>query len=664
MKDIKVFDISQDNFNSFDDITKEEKVYSKVLRGSNGSYGVYELTQNSNGTDFKIFCSDDEKKVIGIEYTINDAVVVHNDVAELYWNVLGNEFEEKINDFKVMVHLPGEDDDVRIWTHGPVTGKNRIIDSETLYFEDTNVKSYTPETIRIMFNKELVPKATKMSNVDGKKYILKYESSVADETNKEREDYRLNLENNANEAILKLEKYNTIFYYNRALKLVNQLDDESDVKEDFLLRIEKTKDAVNSNWKNTLKEKVDYLTNDNYKKLYRDDLEEFKAKILEGFDVDIQTEYIKIYKELEEVLVKNEAEIRKKSITYFIIVNSIFVIIILYRFSKIIIERYTYKGHYYRDFPTDDNPNVLEYLMKGDSTSTGLSATILDLINKKIITYEKDDSNEDNFILVLKDPSYTGTMAEKEVLKLLFEKVGKDRRCSINEFKNYGNTIHKANLLVNSVHKFEKETIKEANKKDYFKKNNTFSILMDVYVIIVLLIDIAISVGIFYELKDCGVQVIIYTISIMIAFFIYFVLKNLDGNRTSIGKEAYSKWLAHKRFLKHFSNFKDRDLPDIVLWDKYLVTATVLGCADKVEKRMRIYINNNTETNSNLLICKNINYHLTTNITSAVKKSFDSSNSYILSASTPSSYSSGGGFGGGSSFGRWRPEAGGGGGRF
>ena len=302
--------------------------------------------------------------------------------------------------------------------------------------------------------------------------------------------------------------------------------------------------------------------------------------------------------------------------------------------------------------------------MKGDSTSTGLSATILDLINKKIITYEKDDSNEDNFILVLKDPSYTGTMAEKEVLKLLFEKVGKDRRCSINEFKNYGNTIHKANLLVNSVHKFEKETIKEANKKDYFKKNNTFSILMDVYVIIVLLIDIAISVGIFYELKDCGVQVIIYTISIMIAFFIYFVLKNLDGNRTSIGKEAYSKWLAHKRFLKHFSNFKDRDLPDIVLWDKYLVTATVLGCADKVEKRMRIYINNNTETNSNLLICKNINYHLTTNITSAVKKSFDSSNSYILSASTPSSYSSGGGFGGGSSFGRWRPEAGGGGGRF
>ena len=311
MKDIKVFDISQDNFNSFDDITKEEKVYSKVLRGSNGSYGVYELTQNSNGTDFKIFCSDDEKKVIGIEYTINDAVVVHNDVAELYWNVLGNEFEEKINDFKVMVHLPGEDDDVRIWTHGPVTGKNRIIDSETLYFEDTNVKSYTPETIRIMFNKELVPKATKMSNVDGKKYILKYESSVADETNKEREDYRLNLENNANEAILKLEKYNTIFYYNRALKLVNQLDDESDVKEDFLLRIEKTKDAVNSNWKNTLKEKVDYLTNDNYKKLYRDDLEEFKAKILEGFDVDIQTEYIKIYKELEEVLVKNEAEIRK-----------------------------------------------------------------------------------------------------------------------------------------------------------------------------------------------------------------------------------------------------------------------------------------------------------------------------------------------------------------
>ena len=221
-----------------------------------------------------------------IEYTITDVVVLHNDVAEMYWNVLGEEFEETITDFQVKIHLPGEDSDVRIWTHGPLTGENKIIDSKTLFFQDKNVDNYTAETVRIMFNKNLVQTATKKSNVDGRENILKYETMMADTANRERENAKLELENEASQAVLDLEEDPRMYMYNRALELVNELDETSESKQDFLNRIEKTKDLVNEDWKQDLKYELESLTDYNYSLLNRDSLDDFIEEINEGYEYD------------------------------------------------------------------------------------------------------------------------------------------------------------------------------------------------------------------------------------------------------------------------------------------------------------------------------------------------------------------------------------------
>lgn len=118
---IKVYDISQSNFNKFDDIANIEKQYKEVSSASKGDYGVYTLDEYSTESDFKIYCPAKKKKVFYIEYTVKDAVVIHNDIAELYWNLIGNNYREGIEDFQVKVHLPGEDNDLRVWTHGPLS---------------------------------------------------------------------------------------------------------------------------------------------------------------------------------------------------------------------------------------------------------------------------------------------------------------------------------------------------------------------------------------------------------------------------------------------------------------------------------------------------------------------------------------------------------------
>lgn len=130
---------------------------------------------------------------------------------------------------------------------------------------------------------------------------------------------------------------------------------------------------------------------------------------------------------------------------------------------------------------------------------------------------------------------------------------------------------------------------------------------------------------------------LIYWILITIVSVIYFVIGIKDKNRTLKGQEEYSKWLAHKRFLKDFSRFDKKELPEITLWEKYLVTATVLGCADKVEKQMKMYITDISDIDTNLLIYQSINMNLTRELNKSMNRAISTSSASISS----SSYSSG-----------------------
>ena len=204
--DIKVFDISQSNFNSIEDINNTEKEFKKVEKASKGKYGVYTITEDSDEVNISIYCPAKKKKVFYIEYTIKDAVVVHNDVAELYWCFVENVSSETILDYKVIVHLPQADNNVMIWSHGPATGNCSIIDYKTLSLEDTNIAPYKYETLRIMFDKALVPLAEKNSNVNGREYILKYEKAMADPNTASIETEKMYIENRLSQIILELDE--------------------------------------------------------------------------------------------------------------------------------------------------------------------------------------------------------------------------------------------------------------------------------------------------------------------------------------------------------------------------------------------------------------------------------------------------------------------------
>ena len=234
-----------------------------------GKYGVYTASNIKSDLKVKIFCPAKKKKVFYIEYTIKDSVVVHNDAAELYWCFLENDTYETILDYQLKVHLPKEDKNVMVWSHGPASGYCNIDDYKTVSLKDTNINPYEFETIRIMFNKSLVTEATKESKVNGKDYIVKYENAMANSEISSDEKKKIEIENKLSEAFIELDKNQSIYWYNRASELLQEYNCDEAQKQKYQIKLEERKEAVNQNWKESVEWEYNFMINYNSISQYR-----------------------------------------------------------------------------------------------------------------------------------------------------------------------------------------------------------------------------------------------------------------------------------------------------------------------------------------------------------------------------------------------------------
>jgi uncharacterized membrane protein len=51
-----------------------------------------------------------------------------------------------------------------------------------------------------------------------------------------------------------------------------------------------------------------------------------------------------------------------------------------------------------------------------------------------------------------------------------------------------------------------------------------------------------------------------------------------------------ARWRSFRRFLTEFSSLPEAPALAVVIWERYLVYATALGCADEVEKQVKALI--------------------------------------------------------------------------
>lgn len=558
LTDVKVYDVKFTT-TDFSVINKKNKEFVLVNSAKKGDYGVYTKTKNSEGVDIMSYQPSSYARASLITYTLKDLVVVHNDIAEIAHDFIGTDYAEEINNLIIRINLPSSSKELRIFSHGPLNGKNRIIDDKSVEITYETLDKENAVDGRVVFDKSIVPNATKKSNVDGLGKILEVEKERANYANKLRE------------AARKREKML------QTLAIIMEI----------LLGI----------W-------------------------------LIGLIVIVY----KFYN-------KNDKEYRSE-----------------------------FNGKYFRDFPEEYTPSTVSYLMNKSINNLSFNAGILDLIRKKAITIEEVTIDKKGLFKNKQQKDYklsrnmnfnldTLSTSEKKLFNLLIGTVGNGDYVILGDMKEFSKDYNNAKRLISGYDSWRYACELEAETEEFYentKKEKTNCILYSLIFIPITFLALLCgsNMGRVLLMDLFGILAIIYFSS--------------ATKRTKKGNEQYHKWKGLKNFLADFGRLDEKDLPEIKLWERYLVYATMFGLAAKVQNAMKMNLERmNYSDNIDFTYLYFDNYYFSNSMTNAVNSSLSSARGTISTHELASSSdSSSGGYGGGSSFGGGGFGGGSGGGRF
>ena len=526
----KVDDVSFDTFND-----EFEKLEIGDSFSSNSKKTV--VTKYSNYDEYKMYYrSNNESVAFLLDYKLDKAIVLHNDVAELYWQFIGNDFTDQINDLKIRIHLPNNDDSdfFKVWAHGDLTGEIKKENNKTVYAYVKYLYPNSPVDIRMTFDKNLITDTSKVkkSNEEALDSILKVEKERALEANRIRK---------RQQKLVAIANYTGIFLI--IFQIIN----------------------------------IIYI-------------------------------YFKHDKEYKS----------------------------------------DFNNDYYREFFDDFNVEVGDYILKRTITPNAMSASIMNLIYKKNIKAEKiEEGKEDNYEFTLLNRDNLSD-TEIKLVDFLFKKIGDNNKFTTEKLKKYAKSIKTYSDFNNTYTSWKNSVISDGKKLKIFETSIPNKIFNVLFCLLVMFVGVIFSTNIGLSIP----YVIATILSIIVVVYSLQVLK-----RTKYGNEQYLRLKASKKFLSDFGTFDIKELPEITLWERYMVYATLFGIASKVSKSMNVKIQEISDYENiqtfhtnyyDFQMCNIINSSISSAVSMATHTAMEVAASSMSSSSgSGGGFSSGGGFGGG-----------------
>ena len=529
------------SFNTLDDddFTKLQL----VNYANNGDMTVYTASSNYNGYTYRLYYpANNEKVAFLISYVVEDVVVVHADVAELYWNFITPNDYDDIQDVQVKVLLPSADNssNFRLWAHGDLSGQiNKLSTNDGVLASISNMAATSLLDIRLTFNKSLI---TDMSHVK-------------------------TTTNSALEGIIEVEE--------ERAEVANQLRDELTLKRNIVIAY---------SWVLII--------------------------LVIGGSILVYLKYAKSPKS-------------------------------------------SYYSKYNREFIDEYNVEVIDYLMKRQITPNALSASIMNLIYKKNISAKEipSDKKVKDYEFTLENSNNLNG-SESILTQFLFDTVGEGK---VNEkgaktfttvdLKKYAGGNKTCSSFIKSYTNWKNSVLQDGISQKFFETSKVPKLIGTGILLLAIIL--------LFLIIQFETDYIPSYVAIMLAV-IFFIISLVVYKKTIRGSEHYTRWKAFRNFLDDFGAFELKELPEIILWERYLVYATIFGLADKVEKSMNVRIK---EMDMSSLASDYYPTFFYIHIGPSIHASFNNAinSAYHQQsanyANTHSSRSSGGGFGGGFSSG-------------
>lgn len=360
----------------------------------------------------------------------------------------------------------------------------------------------------------------------------------------------------------------------------------------------------------------------------------------------------------EEIRLRQE-NMRKTMITTCIVFNLIGLVL------AVIIVKKIYKYHnklkeipkikpeqeikYYRDIEGNETPAEAAFIYYFKNTgiqynmSKIISATMLDLCMKKHIEFEIVPNKKNQIKVILKKDFPEGLARDERLIYELLQKVASKETNSftMKDFEKYASR-HSSSVLgtFSKIEKIAKDLQEENGNysKESVAKSNSWSTKGVGYVFLAIL-----SV----------ISMWLLIIPAIVAAVYSFKIASRYNTLTQKGVNRKEELQGLKKYMEEFSMIDDKTVPELVLWEKYLVYATVFGIADKVLKQLKVVYPQITEgdlagyTYMYLMYSNNFNTSFLNTLNTSVTTSYHSATNYSSGSGGGGGFSSGGGFGGG-----------------
>lgn len=177
-------------------VSEQGEAYRQEAPGTQDIPGIFYVEERPDRIyidwSFEAF---NEERTFTISYTVENAVLVHQDVAELNYQFIGGESEVRTDRARVVLTLPegAAAEGLRAWGHGPLHGEVSIEGPNRVVWD---IEGLPPRTFlegRVAFPKQLVPQCTNLSGKEGLPGILAQEEEWADRANRQRLLDRVNV---------------------------------------------------------------------------------------------------------------------------------------------------------------------------------------------------------------------------------------------------------------------------------------------------------------------------------------------------------------------------------------------------------------------------------------------------------------------------------------
>ena len=344
----------------------------------------------------------------------------------------------------------------------------------------------------------------------------------------------------------------------------------------------------------------------------------------------------------------------QKNITYILLgIATIITLFFIYKIIKNIVKlikmekkfKPTTKIEYFRELPYNDaTPAEALFILSNGSVksfSSSFSSNILDLCLNKYITIEEVKNGEKVKkdvvkINILEKEDTNLKKDEKLALDFLKEVAGENKELTTKDITKYLNKhvskIEKLDKeLSNILEKYEQENGKyQKQKSEEMSKYTTACICYLMFV--------------FFTFFFPPLAIILFINAIIVG-----IMSAKVNILTQKGIDEKEQWKAFKKYMEDFSLLNEKEIPALVLWEKYLVFATAFGISDKVLKQLKVVYPEIVNMDSAMYTYSYIHIMNSVNIGNCI-------NSSVYSSVASSGGGSGGGFSGGGGGGRW-PEA-------